>query len=123
MSFSELILAELAQEMPTSRRLLERVPTDKGSWKPHEKSFPLGHLTQLVATMPGWITSMARGKDIDLSRGTGYSFQTTESLLEQFDRHVAEARTALAEFKDTTTRSRGHCAVGNRCSSLMSEAR
>ena len=101
MSFSEHFVAELDAEMTTSRRLLERVPSDKGSWKPHEKSFPLGHLAQLVATMPGWITSMARGKDIDLSNYPGYSFQKTESLVEQFDRHVAEARAALSDFKDS----------------------
>lgn len=32
-------LEEFDQEMATTRRLLERVPQDKGSWKPHEKSF------------------------------------------------------------------------------------
>lgn len=39
-------LEEFDQEMATTRRLLERVPGDKGSWKPHEKSFALGHLAQ-----------------------------------------------------------------------------
>ena len=97
---SAMFLAELDLEMPPSRRLLERVPTDKGTWKPHEKSFPLGHLAKLVATMPGWITKMAHGTDIDLMGGAGYSFETTEHLLELFDRHVAEARQALADFTD-----------------------
>jgi len=40
--------------MASTRRLLERVPDEKGEWKLHEKSFPLGHLAQLVARMPGW---------------------------------------------------------------------
>ena len=53
-------LAEFDVEMATTRRLLERVPDDKGPWKPHEKSFPLGHLAQLVSWMPGWITSALR---------------------------------------------------------------
>lgn len=57
MSLSDSFLPEFDQEMSTTRRLLERVPTDKGTWKPHEKSFSMGHLAQLVSRMPGWITT------------------------------------------------------------------
>ena len=99
-SIGEALLAELDQEMPTTRKLLERVPTDKGQWKPHPKSFPLGHLTQLVATMPGWITKTVAQAELNLAEQKGYSFQTTESLVEQFDKHVSEARAALAASKD-----------------------
>ena len=97
MTMAELLVAEFDREMKPTRMLLERVPTDKGPWKPHPKSFPLGHLAQLVATMPGWLTKVARGVDIDVAGGPGYSFQPTEALLEQFDAH---AREALAGFKD-----------------------
>ena len=100
MSIAEQLLPEFDGEMGTTRRVLERVPTEKGEWKPHPKSFPLGHLAQLVATMPGWITKSATGESIDLTSGPGYSYQTTESLLEQFDRHVAEARSAIATTTD-----------------------
>jgi uncharacterized damage-inducible protein DinB len=86
--------------MATTRKLLERVPSDKGPWKPHPKSFPLGHLAQLVATMPGWITMTLRDTEIDLAASPGYSFETTETLLGEFDRHVREAREALASAGD-----------------------
>lgn len=89
-------LPEFDQEMATTRRLLERVPSEKGPWKPHPKSFPLGHLAQLVATMPGWITNALRETSLDLASSPGYGFETTETLLREFDRHVAEAREALA---------------------------
>ena len=100
MTIAETLLPEFDQEMATTRKLLERVPTDKGEWKPHQKSFALGHLTQLVATMPGWITRTLHEPDINLVGGAGYSFQTTESLLVQFDKHVREAREAIAESSD-----------------------
>ena len=100
MTIAETLLPEFDQEMATTRRVLERVPTDKGQWKPHEKSFPLAHLTQLVATMPGWITRTVKGEDIDVSGGGGYSFQPTDSLISQFDKHVREAREAIAATKD-----------------------
>lgn len=88
-------LKELDEEMASTRRLLERVPTDQGPWKPHEKSFPLGHLAQLIASMPGWIAGTLRRPVIDLAAGAGYSFQPTEALLDAFDRNVQQAREAL----------------------------
>lgn len=90
-------LAEFDGEMAVTRRLLERVPTEKGPWKPHEKSFSIGHLAQLIAGMPGWITRTLREPHIDLSSGVAYSYETTETLLATFDRHVAEAREALGQ--------------------------
>ena len=101
MGIAEGLLPEFDQEMATTRKLLERVPSDKGPWKPHPKSFPLGHLAQLVATMPGWVTKTLRDTEIDLATSPGYSFETTETLLGEFDRHVREAREALASARDT----------------------
>jgi uncharacterized damage-inducible protein DinB len=91
-------LKEFDQEMAATRRLLERVPSEKGSWKPHEKSFSLAHLAQLVAWIPGWIGTSLRQPHIDLAGGSGYSVEKTETLLAIFDRNVADARTALAEI-------------------------
>jgi uncharacterized damage-inducible protein DinB len=100
MSIAQSFLSELDQEMPTTRRLLERVPSDQATWKPHEKSFALGHLAQLVARMPGWNTFTIRQTSIDLSQAQGYSYEKTETLLAEFDRHVQEARATLAAATD-----------------------
>jgi uncharacterized damage-inducible protein DinB len=102
MTIAEKLLPEFDQEMATTRRLLERVPSDKEQWKPHPKSFSLGHLTQLVATMPGWLTRMIHAPEIDLGTAAGYSYESTESLLEKFDKNVREARDAIASAKDPT---------------------
>lgn len=88
-------LKDFDEEMATTRRLLERVPAEKGEWKPHPKSFALGHLAQLVAWMPGWIPRTLREPHIDLVAGQGYSFEPTEKLLQDFDEGVAEAKEAL----------------------------
>src|SRR5207249_7283731 len=80
--------------------LLERVPSEKGTWKPHPKSFALGHLAQLLARMPGWMTAMLRDTEINLATYPGYSIETTPSLLAEFDRNVRAARQALAAAKD-----------------------
>ncbi len=102
MSIGQSMLPEFDLEMQGTRTVLERIPTEKGEWKPHPKSFPLGHLTQLVSSMPGWITRTIREPVIDLGKGPGYSFEPTPKLLDQFDRNVASARAALAEVSDAT---------------------
>src|SRR4051812_16214548 len=90
-------LEEFDAEMASTRKLLERVPSDKGTWKPHEKSFALGHLAMLVAWMPGWIAQTLRDPHIDIGKSAGYSFEPTEKLVAMFDKNVRDARAALAE--------------------------
>jgi len=100
MTITETLLPEFDQEMASTRRLLERVPTDKGKWKPHQKSFPLGHLAQLVAMMPGWITNAVLETELNLGAYSGYTYEKTEDLLKVFDKNVKEARKAIASSKD-----------------------
>jgi uncharacterized damage-inducible protein DinB len=100
MTIGQTLVPEFDLEMTTTRRVLERVPGDKGHWKPHPKSFALAHLAQLVATMPGWLTRTIRDTEIDLAKSAGYSIEQTETLLSQFDQHVREARAALAAVTD-----------------------
>jgi uncharacterized damage-inducible protein DinB len=101
MGFADTFVPEFDQEMATTRKALERVPSDKGAWKPHPKSFALGHLTQLIAGMPGWITNMVTSTELDLSKQTGYSLESTETLVARFDKLVAEARAALLGAKES----------------------
>lgn len=100
MTIGQSLLPEFDHEMATTRRLLERVPDQKGEWKPHPKSFPLGHLAQLVARMPGWVAHAIVAQSLDLSDGPQYSFEPTDALLREFDANVAVARKALALATD-----------------------
>jgi len=54
MKLSDLFLTEFDQEMATARTTLERIPEDKLSWKPHEKSMPLDRLAGHIAELAGW---------------------------------------------------------------------
>lgn len=100
MSIAETLLPEFNQEMATTRRLLERVPGDKGQWKPHPKSFALGHLAQLVSRMPGWIANTVRDTALDLAAAPPYTFEATETLLKTFDANVLDARGAITSSSD-----------------------
>lgn len=59
MAIADALIGELEQEAVTTRRVLERVPADKLSWKPHEKSMSLGQLALHVAQVPGSVASIA----------------------------------------------------------------
>jgi uncharacterized damage-inducible protein DinB len=100
MGLSDTFLPEFDQEMTTTRRLLERVPSDKAKWKPHEKSFSLGHLAQLVAWMPGWIAQTLRERELNLQGGSGYSYEKTETLVSMFDKNVKDAHAAIASSSE-----------------------
>ena len=94
-TIAQNFIAELSYERPATRTLLERVPDGKGPWKPHTKSSALGHLAQLVARMPAMMTTIVKGIDLDLAAGPGYTFETTETLLREFDDNVRELRASL----------------------------
>ncbi len=100
MSIGASLLPEFEHEMATTRKLLDRVPSEKGHWKPHPKSFSFGHLAQLVSRMPGWIGQTLRHVELDLATAGGYSYEKTETLLKGFDKGVQESREALQAAKD-----------------------
>jgi uncharacterized damage-inducible protein DinB len=101
MNIPDLLLPEYDLEIATTRRVLERVPDDRAEWKPHEKSFMMAHLAQLVAGIPSWAVHIMKGTELDIAPenpppDSGYRVQTIASLLEQFDRAAAEGRAAIA---------------------------
>ncbi|MEP6536137.1 MAG: DinB family protein [Bryobacteraceae bacterium] len=64
----EPMIGEIRQEAATTRRVLERVPEDKLSWKPHPKSMSLGQLCLHVAGIPGSIAKLAQVDEFDASQ-------------------------------------------------------
>lgn len=56
MEVKELLIKEWEREGPLTKKMLERVPSDKLEWKPHEKSKTIGALALHVAALPGrWV--------------------------------------------------------------------
>jgi uncharacterized damage-inducible protein DinB len=98
------ILRELEQESATTRRVLERVPSDKLSWKPHPKSMSLGELALHLAMSPGYIADGWCLKDVvDFGAGGGAKppvAQTTQEILAAHDEGAAKARNALTKLGD-----------------------
>ncbi|WP_035712520.1 DinB family protein [Salibacterium aidingense] len=55
-SLNELLIQEFSEEAASTRQVLERVPEEKLSWAPHEKSMTLGQLTLHIAILPDRLT-------------------------------------------------------------------
>jgi uncharacterized damage-inducible protein DinB len=60
MTLSERLIAEFTREVESTRRVLDRVPEDRLTWKPHPKSMSLGQLAMHVAGVPGGVTTLLR---------------------------------------------------------------
>jgi uncharacterized damage-inducible protein DinB len=105
MSIADLLLPELDQELAVTRRVLERVPDDRGEWRPHPKAFPMAHLAQLVTRLPGWLPMILARPELDIRpvdgpELPGYSVEPTAALIAEFDRNAAQAHEALARATD-----------------------
>jgi len=100
MKMSDFFLAQIEREAVGSSRALERVPEGRPDWKPHDKSMPLGYLSNLVATMPSWIAMAILQDELDLAPPGGSTYKppatsTTRELLQAHDASLAKAREAL----------------------------
>jgi uncharacterized damage-inducible protein DinB len=105
MGMNESLLFEFNHEMSITRKALERVPTEKAAFKPHEKSMPLGALASHLANIPAWTAPTILQDSLDLAPPGGEPFKTPqastrEELLAFFDRNVEEARQAIAGVTD-----------------------
>ena len=100
----EPMLNELRQEAATTRRVLERVPGDKLSWRPHPKSMSLGQLSLHVATLPGQLTGMAQLDEFDTSQANfdQPEPQSAEEILAALDVSVKTAADYFSAIDDKT---------------------
>ena len=94
---TDALIGELKVEAATTRKLLERVPVDKNSWKPHEKSMALGNLSGHIAELPGWITVTMTTDEMDFAKREYKPFiaQSAGELVTHFDKMVEDAIAAL----------------------------
>ena len=105
MPFADGFLPEFDQEMKTTRSLLERVPLDKASWKPHGKSTALGALASHLASLASFGTLAVTKTEVDMSPPGAApwkapEYHTKEELLAAFDSNDASSRAAIDSLAD-----------------------
>ena len=100
MSVTQAFLAEFEHEAKTTRRVLERVPADKLSWKPHPKSMSLGHLALHVASSPGVICGWALDDVTEFGGGAPPDPTSTEEIVQAHDKSVQRVKEILSGLSD-----------------------
>jgi len=94
------MLQEFEQEASTTRRVLERVPTDKLAWKPHSKSMSLGALAMHIASGPGFLTGWATQDSVTFSGGSSPDATSTAEILAAHDARAAQAKSNISSIGD-----------------------
>ena len=90
------LLAEFDQEMANTRKALERIPDDKLSFKPHEKSYSLLELGSHLANLPTWTPVTLTTTELDLDQPWDREApQNRDEILADFDAAVKQARPVL----------------------------
>jgi uncharacterized damage-inducible protein DinB len=100
MTVTNAFLAEFENEAKTTRRVLERVPTDKLAWKPHPKSMSLGTLAQHVAMSPGVICGWALDDVTEFGGGSPPDPMSTDEIVAEHDKSVTRVKDILSKMSD-----------------------
>lgn len=96
------LLMEFDRESSTTRKVLERVPTEKLSYKPHEKSMSLAQLAWHLATLPNWIAGaiLADGLDFKTAPKLPDPPEEAKTIVETFLKSVEAAKATLVQLDD-----------------------
>ena len=99
---AQALTEELQQEAQSTRRVLERVPPDRLSWRPHARSMSLGQLALHIATTPGGVAQMATLSEVPVPELQQPEATSVEEVLAALDASVAQACGVLAGMSDAT---------------------
>jgi len=121
MTIAEVFLKEFDGEMETTRRLLERVPSDRLDWSPHPKSMTMKKLAGHVAELASWGIRLEESS-FEVGTRPSTDFQSVGQLLARFDESVAASREAIARKTDEDLRERFTVTRGGTTYFRMSKA-
>lgn len=100
MSMTAAFLQEFENEAGTTRRVLERVPSDKLTWKPHPKSMSLGELALHIAGTPGVISGWCTQDETIFSGEKTPEPKSVSEILSAHDQSVKTVKESLTKVGD-----------------------
>ncbi len=114
MALIDMLLQELDTEAKATRRVLERVPDTRLTWRPHARSRPLGALAMHVARLPGALAALAVQSRVEAFEVIDETPAHASELLPALDDSVAQAKRLLADMEDATLMSPWQMVQGDR---------
>ena len=103
MDFQKALIAEFDRETATTRKVLGAIPDSADfTWKPHDKSMPLGKLAGHVSDTNGdWaLHTLTHDKLAWDPSMNAPAPANKKELLDRFEKQVAEVKGALAKFPE-----------------------
>jgi uncharacterized damage-inducible protein DinB len=110
------MLKEFREEVAITKRLLNCVPADKLTWKPHAKSMSLGQLAGHIAAIPGRISKLAQQESFDVLKGSFVPAQPAnlEEIFTTLEQGVGEADVFLQGLTDDSAAETFRLMKGDR---------
>jgi uncharacterized damage-inducible protein DinB len=97
----DAILAEYDRETAVTRRVLQRVPSDRLEWRPHPRSTTFGGLGRHLAHNLTWGSLALSTEQADLrDRAPMAPTTTLDDILAVYDRNAAATRALIAARSD-----------------------
>ena len=101
MKLADTLLMELDQEAQTTKRVLDRIPEDKLSWKPHPRAFSLGQLALHIASVPASVTAAAVPDTMEAPNFSQPEPKSRQEVLDTFSKSLESAKDTLKKMDDT----------------------
>ena len=114
-SIAQSMLAEFEAQAPVTRKFLERLPEDKLTWKPHEKSMTAGQLALHIATTTGGVVLLVQENPKQARSEFVFPQPASrDEILKAFDESVATVRRELPKFDDAAMHETWRLVAGDR---------
>lgn len=114
MPIAQEMLAEFETQAAVTRRFLERLPEDKFTWKPHEKSLTAGQLALHIAMVPSGVVQLAQINPAQPPQITYPQPGSSAEILTKLDESIATVRKVLPTYDDAAMTEPWQLAAGER---------
>lgn len=95
----QLMIGDATQEWASTRRMLERLPDEHMTWRPHEKSMTLGGLATHLINLLNWQIAILQYQEFDLATVPlrREPLEKCADILGEFEANVGKLEKILAE--------------------------
>ena len=99
-SLAKSLLAEFEIQAPLTLKFLERLPEDKLTWKPHEKSMTAGQLAYHLAWVPGSVARFVQDSPRQVGNFNFPQPASVQEILNTMDEGITAVREILPTYSD-----------------------
>jgi uncharacterized damage-inducible protein DinB len=115
MSIAQAMLAEFEAQAPVTRKFLERLPEDKLTWKPHQKSMTAGQLAYHLAAVPGGIVRFVQNNPAQAPESFNFPQPAGRAeILKTLEESISTVRSILPKFDDAAMTETWRMVAGGR---------